>query len=586
MKFLTSYRHVIVLVGITLLLTLLPMVIIGLVLGSEYRGFIPTFGDEPLYPAHVEAVVTGHLTDGNPYFIEHADGSSLVLFGGAWLNAIPFWLGFSFNTATYLNFIIWSALFALAFYWLLRELRVTPWVSVGATVALYLMNYAHVWRPINLQPVYPFFALFYIALARLLRDPSRNNMLLLALPTGAMFYLFSYLWQTFVITLGLLTLWALYTKRWPLFKRTLQASALGGVVGLPALIYIYWVSHTSPYFWESIARFGLVETHLPMGEVVYTGGWIGLVLAFVALLYWRTPLCRDSGFVWLCTFLCLSGLGLWIMQGSNVVTGKLLETGEHIRLFIVPWLLVATVALGAHLWRLRDSLSGIYRWVSVAAVVALVAASSYFTYYYFRMFVYDPARPTLWREQQWYPGPLEWIEANVATSSVVWINPHDYIDLYLPAMTRHYVLFSTFSMWQLVSQDEFVERYLVSQYFDNPSAATLRAKSEVYLGRQYLHWPPTIAREIAFCKLIHFWQSDPSCGTPKTKEDLLGSTYFDDLERRLVTDIRPNIRAYLRKYQVSYILKDTVLDPHYDPEALGAELVYHDARYRLYYLPQ
>ena len=56
------------------------------------------------------------------------------------------------------------------------------------------------------------------------------------------------------------------------------------------------------------------------------------------------------------------------------------------------------------------------------------------------------------------------------------------------------------------------------------------------------------------------------------------------LENKFQNDIKPNIKAYLKKYHVTYILKDKVLDPSYHPEALGAALVYADDRYEIYHL--
>jgi len=44
-------------------------------------------------------------------------------------------------------------------------------------------------------------------------------------------------------------------------------------------------------------------------------------------------------------------------------------------------------------------------------------------------------------------------------------------------------------------------------------------------------------------------------------------------------------QEYLKKYPVSYILKDVLLDPQYRPEKLGAKRVYSDGRFELYYLP-
>src|SRR3989344_7780324 len=103
-----------VLIVLVLLFTALPAVSIWLTVGDSWQGIVPPFTDESLYQASVLTVVHGHLSGGNPYFLEHADDPPLVLFGGAWLNALPGLLGVPFIVALALNFILWSLLFAVA----------------------------------------------------------------------------------------------------------------------------------------------------------------------------------------------------------------------------------------------------------------------------------------------------------------------------------------------------------------------------------------------------------------------------------------------------------------------------------------
>ncbi len=326
--FLRLRGPVVALMAIVLVLTAIPVLDVFLVLGNGWQGIPPTFTDEYFNYARVQSIVKGSLVGGNPYFFEHSNDLPLVVFAGAWINAIPQLAGLSFNTALIVNFIVWSLLFAVFAYWLFRELKTPPWIAVFGTVLLYIQSYAHVWRPINLQPVYPFYFLFYIALARLIREHSRRNIVILGFATGVAFYLQSYIWQTFFVTLGVLFVYALIKKNWVLLKAAFFSSLLGGVIGLPVPLYALWLSHTSPYFWESVGRLGLVNTHLPMAEIIYSGGWVGVMLAFLATLYWCGSLLRKDGeFILLGSFVGISGLGLWIMQGSNLVTGKVWETG-------------------------------------------------------------------------------------------------------------------------------------------------------------------------------------------------------------------------------------------------------------------
>jgi hypothetical protein len=580
----------VVLAGVVLGLTTLPFLAVHVALGDAWQGISPVFTDESVYYAHMHSIGQGYLTDGNPFIFEYSTGTPLVIFGGAWVNALPLLAGLSFNSALVINFIIWSLAFAALLYWLLREWAVPRWIAVGGTLFLYLQSYSYIWRPVNLQPVYPFYFLFYIAVARLIREQTRTNIALLAGATAASFYIFAYLWQIAVITLGLLFLYALIRKNWPLAKATLSASFIGGAIGLPIPLYMFWLSHSSAYFWESVGRFGLVNTHLPEAEIIYSGGWIGIMLAGLLYVWWKNPELReDREFTALSVFLGTSGLALWILQGNNLITGKLIETGMHVRILILPWLSFATMIVGVHLWKRRATLSKSVRTVSLIIISACALASFYFLFLYLSPFADIKAKSAYWHEQQSYAKPFAWLERTEGSPVVVWMDPYpaDGIAATLPIFTKHFPLYAPAAQQTLMSTEEAQERFLVSQYFNNPTIEDLRRQStmELYIGRHDLpHHAMTIAREVKACKLVFFWDKSKECGTLRTSEELLGDQFFIDIENKFKTDIKPNIKAYLEKYHVSFILKDTVLNPQYRPEALGAVRVYTDERYEIYKL--
>lgn len=585
-EYFRRHRAVAVLVGIVLLLTTIPVLEASFVVGDTWQGITPTFSDETFYLARIQTIVKGHITEGNPYFMEHSDGPPLVIFAGAWLNALPQLAGLSFNTSLLINFVLWSLLFAASLYWLFRELWTPPWVAVFGTVFLYVQSYQHIWRPVNLQTVYPFYFLFYVALLRLIREQSRKNIILVGLATGATFYLYAYLWQAIVITLGLLTLYALIKKNMPLLKATLLSSLLGGVIGLPVPLYALWLSHTSPYFWESVGRLGLVNTHLPMAEVIYSGGWIGIVLALFAILLWRTQALReDREFILFGSFLAITGFGLWIMQGSNFITGKLLETGEHVRLLIQPWLVFSVISIGVFLWRHRSHLSKKLQVLSVIIIVLLSVVSVQSAYQRFSPFLITQVDREGWKTAQLYAKPFAWLQNAEKDPVVVWSNPEDLLTVYLPIFTKHFTLYTWPGMMELVPEGEIHERYLISHYFNNLTTADLKNDIARYLGRQdAAHKAKTIEREIKICRIVFVFDKNKDCGIVPTPQSLLGDQFFTDLENKFQTDIKPNIKAYLKKYHVAYILKDKVLDSEYHPEKLGAKLVYTDDRYEIYHL--
>jgi hypothetical protein len=575
-----------VVIGAIILLSLIPIAEVFFVVGNEWQGFPPSFADEGFYYAHVLTIAEGYFNDGNPYFFEHRFDPPLVIFAGAWINAIPLILGVPLIPALLFNFFLWGLLFAATAYLLFREFSVPPWWSVGGVVMLYLLNFSHILRPANLQPVYPFYFLFYLALARLLREPNRKNILLLAFVSGISGYLFSYLLQAVAVTLTLLIVYAVVRRDWVLSRAALLASVIGGILGLPPVLYTFWLSHHSPYFWESIARFGLVHTHIPMAEIIYSGGWIGLLLAFIAGLYWLAPQIRTPEFRRLFIFALLSGMGLWITQGSNLFTGILVETGEHVRVLILPWILFTTLILGAYLWRERHNFSVPIRALAALGVGLFAIVSVNYTYlYYMPIVAITDTRREAWAEEERFMKPYTWLEQEEKNPVVVLSDPHTPITDNLAIYTRHFTVFSTLGMWHLVPEGELRERYLLSQYFNKPTASDLEADMATYLGRQTVfHIAKTDERRIKICRLMSFVTGKKDCGTPMTSAQLLGQSFFTDLESKLSTDIRPHIKEYLKKYHVSYILKDVVHNPGWHPEELGAKRVYSDGSYEIYRL--
>lgn len=580
--FLKLHRPVVALIGIVLVLTTIPVLETVFVIGNAWQGILPPLTDG-IYDARVQTIGEGHFTGGNAFFLEHSDDPPLVIFAGAWINAIPLLIGIPFTTTMVINFIIWSLLFAVSAYLLFRELRVPSWCSVFGTIFLYIQSYGHVLRPVNLQTVYPFYFLFFLALLRLIREQSRKNIVFLALVTGATFYFYSYLWQTVVITLGLLFLYALVRRDWSLLKATFLSSLIGGAIGLPVPLYMLWLSLTSPYFWESVGRLGLVNTHLPMAEVIYSGGWIGVVCAFLAILLWRVRTLRENKeFILLGTFLAISGFGLWVMEGSNLITGKLLETGEHMPGLIFPWLVIAVVSLGTFLLRQRAQLSSGLRMLAVCTFLVLSIVSIRFSYAHLGAFLPPYVNRTVWQANEQYAKPLAWLQDKEKNPVAVWSNT-SYVTTLLPTYTRHFSLHTYWGKLELVPEGEIHERYLITQYFNNPTVSDLKNDIESYLGRQdTAHNAKTIERGIKICRILFFWDKNKDCGTPPTPQQLLGEKFFTDIEKKFKTDIKPNIKAYLKKYHVSYMLKDNTSDSPFHPETLGAVLVYTDDRFELY----
>src|SRR3990167_3610552 len=587
MTFIKTHIILLGLLAVVALLSLMPAAEAWAVIGGEWRGVPQAYMDEYIYYSHVTEAGTGNIFFGNPYLLEHRNDAPLIFFGSNIFAALPLLLGIPLIPALVINFMLWSVVFAALYYRLCREFALPSLMSAGVALFAYLQSYDQVYRISVRQEVFPFLLFFYIALIRFLKAPgSRNSVLLLGTAAGASFYIYGFLWQSVVVTLGLLALYALGTRRWALLRRVLAPAALGGAIGAPPFLYALWITK-QPYFWESVTRFGLVNTHLPVAEVIYSGAWAGLAVALISLIYWRVPALRQQRtFRTVALFVCITGLGVWIMQGSNTVTGQLLELGDHMRRFIIVWLPMATTLCAYALYRYRGHFGKPLRVLAAAALACLIGANLYFAYHHSHPFRAPGESAPVWKEQQLYQAPLQWLEDNEARPVVVWGSARDFSTIHVPVLTKHYVLFTEAAQFMLLPTDEVRERYLVSRYFDGVTARSLKEDMLPHAGRaNTFHLPKTIERGIKICRIAFFWDKGHDCGVTPTPQALLGEAYFDGLAARFVADIKPNIKTYLKKYHVSYILKDVQLDPQYHPEVLGAMRVYQDGRFELYKLP-
>ncbi|MDP2593817.1 MAG: hypothetical protein Q8P36_00550 [bacterium] len=585
MEILVSYkRQLAVLAFFVLAASLIPIAHVYHAVGAGWQGVPPVYTDEDYFYARMKEVSDGHPLIGNPYLYEHRDDLAPTFFIPDWLAAIPLNLGASLPMALAVNFSLWSLIFAFLAFALLLEVRLHRNLAVLGAFLLYIQSYIWVLRPVSLQQVFPFFLLFMLAALYWYRAPERRGAkIFLAVAVAAPFYLYIYLWQVVVAALLLLA-GVLCARRDGLRLKSLALpSALAFVLALPALIYTAMqIKH--PFYWQMAERISLVYTHLPTAEVVYSGGWVVLtLLAFFLLSRWKRITDEDFSAL---VILSVIGIALVGVQASNIVTGKEVETAVHVKRFIVPWL---GISLGALVVWLTRSISGgtrkpVLRSTVLVLIGVLGAANVYFAPNFVSFFA-SAARDVRVREIQTLAAPFHYLEAAEASPVVVWVtDPEGAFANYLPALTRHYVLYSHPGMWHLVSNNEIMERYLTANYLHPVTKESLIADLRAYAGpAAFAHRANTVNRGVKLCRLLQLERLGYSCGQPVTPEGLLGDAYFDDLIRENNTEIRPHIRELLTKYHVSYIATTEPFSPSLE-QLFGTTLVYSDSHYSIYRL--
>jgi len=587
METLVSYkRQLAVLAFFILAASLLPVANVYHAVGAGWQGVPPVYTDEDYYYARMREVKDGYPLLGNPYFYEHRIDPAPTFFVTDWLAATPLVLGASLPVALILNFSLWSLIFAFLAFALFLELRLHRNLAALGAFLLYIQSYIWILRPVSLQQVFPFFLLFLLAALRWYRAPERRGAkMFLAVAVAAPFYLYIYLWQIVVAALLLLVGVLCARRDWLRLKNLVLPSIFAFLLALPALIYTA-IQLGHPLYWQTAERMSLVYTYLPTAEVVYSGGWVALTL-LTFFLMWKWKRISEENFPAL-VVLSVLGIALVGVQASNIITGKEAETAVHVKRFIVPWLGICLGALVAWLARRApgDAKHTILRLTVLVLIIVLGTANVYFATN-FSNFFSGAVRDVRVQKAQTLTAPFRYLEDAEASPVVVWAtDPESDFAYYLPALTRHYVLYSHPGTWHLVSNDEIMERYLAANYLHPITKESLFADLRAYAGpAAFAHRANTVNRGVKLCRLLQIERLGYSCGDLVTPESLLGDAYFDNLIRENTTEIRPRIRALLAKYHVSYIATTSAspLSPAL-VRLFGAELVYSDTHYLLYRL--
>lgn len=584
-----------ILVICIILLALIPIIHTYYQNGTSWAGVAPSFvNDDLYYYARMQNIVHGYPLIGNPYFFEHREDLSPAFFVSDWLSTIPMKMGMPFIPTIALNFIIWSILFSILAYWLFRIFNLGELASVIGSILAYATMYMLILRPVVMQVVAPFFLLFCVALSLWLKaeKPSRLHNLFLVVTVALSFYIYTYLWQITVAILGLTILFLIYKKERSKLKHLFMAGLGGGILGLPIILYTL-KQISSPYYWDTMARIGLVNTHLPTALSFYDGGMIfGILCLWGISFIWMKSLKDNPEYKNAFIFVLLTGIGLFVTLFSNVVTGKELEISNHIERFVTIWILIALVLYVWFLVKYRLSAKGrsafggdLYKLsYPKRLIVSTLSVFSFaiFLHFFVPGFAINSILETDTVSEQAYAEPLNWLNKNAPKESVVWSNGG--VGYFMPIMTTDFQLFNALGGLHLVPSKEVEERYLVSHYFDNLTLPIIERDFRDYAGvGNSVHQYKTYNRKVKICKLLYLAVFDINCGLETNAVSFKGEKYFVDLYDQYKNNIRPNITSELKKFKVSYIVRDKKVEDNFLPEKIpNTKLLWSNNRFEIY----
>jgi hypothetical protein len=394
---------------------------------------------------------------------------------------------------------------------------------------------------VAMQVVFPLFLLWLVSLFYFICYPlEKRAQVGLALVSALSLYVYTYLTQIIVVSSGI-GLCCVLLKDFRIYKTAVYSAVGASVLSIPFLIYT-WKQIHHPFYFETLARIGLVETHTIGSAAMFYMLMIGLISAII--WFQRNFYTKQE----LSVFVLVSA-GLFITTVSNVISGKDLEVAVHIGRFVELWAGIVFVVIVSRMM-VFDQKKVVYMYIGLLCVCLMYVGLV-------QVRVWKSINKDILVDQR-YKTVLQWLRENTPTDSVVFTD--DRLASYIPIETSNYVLFSPNSLLYLASDKEVEDRYLLSRVFMDASIDDIKKDMRKYAGAGYTaHRHMIHNRNVRLCKFIvvDLWKG--RCGEYTDQYVLKGESYFGSLEVRHLY-MQEHAIDELKKFNVSYI----IVDKNYD----------------------
>ena len=561
----SKYFYITVLVSI--LFGFLPTLLLFATLGFYPHIPVEIMDDMLYYFARVREVLAGHMFIGNPYFLEHVHDVTTAFFVGDWIYASVFFIAQFFHVeltgGIIASQVVCTAVTSVLLFIFYKKIEIPekyiPWVVTCTLLSVLFF----ILRPVSMAIVYPCFLLFLINFLAWLRNPKgKKESVFLVISSVLSFYVYTYLWQIVLIALSVTFVYVLVTH-----QNRLRFIVLAGLIGLLSIpVFIYtWMQLHAPYYFETLSRVGLVNTHsIGSKAILYSLLCLISLLSifiierklhhkneigktFPSILYSISP---EN------LFFSIIFISLLIAGVSNVISGKDLEVAVHVgrftELFTTMFLMYITWVYAVH----RNVLGKKF-------VVLIAIFFIYISTLVFSTYATVSHTSTLVSQESYAPVIRALLESN-SKPSVVFAD--DTLSSYIVAQTNDYVVFHPNGLLYLASNVEIEERYLVSRMFSNLTEDQIKTDMRKYAGVGLtVHEANVENRNTRICMVFRRVILSSHCRQMMTGESIAGEQYFANLFLRYQY-ILSHKEKFLDMYHVQFIVID--LNHNWMPAAL------------------
>ena len=426
---------------------------------DEFREVYPVFNSDALYyQARVQEISDGHRDLNNPYFYEHKDisypqasGAEYFVYGLTRLGGLK-----AFQLQIIFDFLFPALIFVLT-YLLFQKFYRNKYVSVVLPLLLYTVVMGGIFKPINPQVTLPLLLLFLIFWVNLIINQKRKwfNAILAGLFWGLLFLTYFYHWSFLVVLVGIYLVSVLMRKSYTELKYHGVVIGIAGLVGLPYFWRIF-ASLNAPFHNETAVRVGTYFSHLPESypRAVVALVWLGFFILLAR--YYKIEQSRKTQ---IAAALLIAN---FLYPNHQLITGIIIENAVH-----WSWMPILIFFLCGHyligIIRKQSNKNYYYKIILSVALILLFLPAWRLHSFTWNPYL-DRYKSGVTENRQYYDDIFNWLDFNTKKDSVVL--SHSYLMRFIPVYTANNV-YNTEYAYNLPSSDnEVIERYLLSHFFD------------------------------------------------------------------------------------------------------------------------
>lgn len=494
--------------------------------------------DETYYLARARDVIDGHSRLGNPYLYEHKNEQPMQFWLPDYILAEPLailnikniqhgYIFYDFLLPIILTLLSYSIIYLLT--------RSVP-ISVLSASFLHLNLFFYIFnRAPSPQLNFIFWLLLFLFWLRFLYKPSYKNAIITGIFFGLLFHVYTYYWTFYVVFFAVYLAINFLLKQKIEYKKYLIIGATAFIIAIP--YFISMVKSTGlPYYAESLARVGMVDTHFPTGRKIVMWGAIVLILILISYKKKILEINKKS-------LLLLSGIfAAIITTNHNIITGKNLQFASHYWMLSVFIFVFTAVYLFNLIFKKTKNnnikillLTILFIFIFKAPFDNLMNILGGRTMAYSHEDI----------KKQEYATIFEWFNKNTTKDDVVFTN--DEFSSLIPIYTSNNVYSNGIAGLHFMSDNELQERFIINKYWDEMDAQyAIDYKFSIW--GSYHQTAYDINRTKNKLRRVFFMPEKEYTKIPK--EDI-------DKFLEFAGEIKNNnLEEQLKKYRVDYFLQD------------------------------